>query len=348
GRVIRADHERAPLPRDRVLRHHPDAGLDVALRVVEERLARGPFVLGGDAVDAGRDVEIDHAVGTDEVESELGIRLVRLPVVRQAHSRELGLAALGADPLDGELRESPGERRILPAGDAEHEPTRARRAQVVDEEADTPRDLTGGVDLRLRTERLDDLALQFPHGRILSSGEVPAYAADVTDGWRASVGAEVERGTLRGDVDRLVESLVGRGVLLDRAEDLPGHARLEPTDELARRSADESLRRVLLQARARVGDVEVAHRELPDAVVRSEGGVAHPLHRELLGRVAEVRTGGVEERVVVAATQPQRHLARDGRADPALQRFAQHERLRVEPAPLVHEATESATLGVVV
>src|SRR5690606_15909938 len=187
--------------------------------------------------------------------------------VRQAHSRDLGFATRGADPLHGEWRESPGERRILPTGDAEHEAARTRRTQVVDEEADTSCDLTGGVDLRLRTERLDDLPLQFPHGRILSSGEVPAYAADVTDGWRASVGAEVERGTLRGDVDRLVESLVGRGGNLDRAEDLPGHARLEPTDELARRSADESLRRVLLQARARVGDVEVAHRELPDAVV---------------------------------------------------------------------------------
>src|SRR5690606_17624067 len=105
--------------------------------------------------------------------------------VRQAHSRDLGFATRGADPLHGEWRESPGERRILPTGDAEHEAARTRRTQVVDEEADTSCDLTGGVDLRLRTERLDDLPLQFPHGRILSSGEVPAYAADVTDGWRA-------------------------------------------------------------------------------------------------------------------------------------------------------------------
>ena len=38
-------------------------------------------------------------------------------------------------------------------------------------------------------------------------------------------------------------------------------------DELAGRPADEALRRVVLQAHARVGDVEVAHRELPDALV---------------------------------------------------------------------------------
>ena len=37
-----------------------------------------------------------------------------------------------------------------------------------------------------------------------------------------------------------------------------------------------------------------------------------------------------------------------GGADPALDRLAQHERLRVEPAALVHEAAEAAALGVVV
>src|SRR5262245_44650873 len=40
---------------------------------------------------------------------------------------------------------------------------------------------------------------------------------------------------------------------------------------------------------ARVGDVEVAHRELPDAVARREEHFLALLHREALGLVGEVR-----------------------------------------------------------
>ena len=45
----------------------------------------------------------------------------------------------------------------------------------------------------------------------------------------------------------------------------------------------------------------------------------------------------VEDRVVLAAAQPQRDLAGDQRGDPALDRLAQHQRLRVEPAALVEQ-----------
>ena len=47
---------------------------------------------------------------------------------------------------------------------------------------------------------------------------------------------------------------------------------------------------------------------------------------------------------ILAATQAQRDLAGDNRADPALQRFAQHERLRVEPAALIHQTAELTTI----
>ena len=78
----------------------------------------------------------------------------------------------------------------------------------------------------------------------------------------ASVGAEVERGGLVRGIRR------GFEVGLDLAgRDLVGLARLQVADELAGRAADDALQRVLLEARARVGDVEVAHRELADAVV---------------------------------------------------------------------------------
>ena len=57
--------------------------------------------------------------------------------------------------------------------------------------------------------------------------------------------------------------------------------------------------------------------------------------------------GRVEDRVVLAAAQAQRDRAVDRRADPLLDRLAQHERLRLEPAALVHEAPEPAALLVV-
>ncbi|VXB84363.1 hypothetical protein BACI9J_250001 [Bacillus altitudinis] len=63
--------------------------------------------------------------------------------------------------------------------------------------------------------------------------------------------------------------------------------------------------------------------------------------------VRQRRARGVEDRVVVAATQTQRDLAGDGGGDPALQRLTEHQGLRVEPATFVHQATETATLVVV-
>ena len=92
---------------------------------------------------------------------------------------------------------------------------------------------------------------------------------------------------------------------------------------------------------ARVGDVEVAHRELADAVLRREGGRAL-LHRQPLRVVGQVGRARVEDRVVVAAAQLDRHLAGDRARHPALRRLAQHQRLRIEPAALVQQAAETA------
>ena len=75
---------------------------------------------------------------------------------------------------------------------------------------------------------------------------------------------------------------------------------------------------VQFEAFAGVRDVQVAHRELPDAVGGSEGRVLDALHGEFLRLVGQVRAAGVEDGVVVAATQPQVHLAGDGGGHPAL------------------------------
>src|SRR5580700_1944963 len=92
-----------------------------------------------------------------------------------------------------------------------------------------------------------------------------------------------------------------------------------------------------------VGDVEVAHGELADAVTRGEGGFGL-LHAEALGMEGEVRRLGVEDGVVVAAAQLQGDFASDGFGDPALGGFAKHDCLGVEPATLVEEAAELAAM----
>src|SRR5690606_10483872 len=80
-----------------------------------------------------------------------------------------------------------------------------------------------------------------------------------------SVGAGVEGRALGCQVDRLGELLViGLG-----CRDLGGLTGGDLADELARGAADEAETCVLLEARAGVGDVEVAHRELSDAVHRT-------------------------------------------------------------------------------
>ena len=93
----------------------------------------------------------------------------------------------------------------------------------------------------------------------------------------------------------------------------------------------------------RVGDVVHLHRELADPVGGGERGRA-PLHAQPLRVVGDRLAARVEDRVVVAAAQLERHLAGDDRGDPRLERVAQHQRLRVEPAALVEQPPEPAAL----
>ena len=97
------------------------------------------------------------------------------------------------------------------------------------------------------------------------------------------------------------------------------------------------------QLGAGVGDVEIAHGELADAVARREGGLGL-LHAEALGMKREVGRFRIQDRVVVAAAQLDRDLAGDGACDPALRGFAQHDGLGIEPASLVEEAAQSAAV----
>ncbi len=111
---------------------------------------------------------------------------------------------------------------------------------------------------------------------------------------------------------------------------------------------DQAQPRILLELGAGVGDVEVAHGQLADPVDRTEGRVVGALHGQLVRVVAEGGAGRVEDGVVLPAPQPQHDLTRDRRADPALQRLAQHHRLGVQPPTLVHQPAQPTALVVVV
>src|SRR5699024_6163435 len=88
--------------------------------------------------------------------------------------------------------------------------------------------------------------------------------------------------------------------------------------------------------------------QLTNAIVWSEGGVFNAFHREFFWCVGQVRSGRVQDRVIIAATQAQGNFTGDGRTYPALDGFAQHQRLRVEPASLIHQAAQTVAVDVVV
>ena len=163
--------------------------------------------------------------------------------------------------------------------------------------------------------------------------------------------------------DRLHQSVPTSMAALSRASSLvsPSYAGFDgdPLGATGRQGAEqvavldqhlalvERLGGVQLQLGAGVGDVEVAHRQLPDPVGRPERRGLHTFHRQLVGVVGERRAVGAQDGVVLAAPQPERHLAGDQRGDPALHRLAQHQGLRVEPAALVEQPAEPAALVVI-
>ena len=98
---------------------------------------------------------------------------------------------------------------------------------------------------------------------------------------------------------------------------------------------------------AGVGDVEVAHGELADAVERGERGVFDFFHAQAFGLVGQVGRFGVQNRIVVAAAQFKGDFAGNGFGDPALGGFAQHEGLAVEPAALVEQTAEAQAVDAV-
>ena len=86
----------------------------------------------------------------------------------------------------------------------------------------------------------------------------------------------------------------------------------------------------------------IAHEQGQASALLAEEPLLEAAHLRT-GRALEERARG-EHRPVVAAAQPQRDRPGDRVADPAGQGLAQHQRLRLQPAPLVEEPAEPAAL----
>ncbi|MNN54091.1 hypothetical protein D3C81_1688850 [compost metagenome] len=112
-------------------------------------------------------------VGRDDIQRGLGIGLVALHVVGQAHGEEaIGvIAGFRAQAFHRALAEHAGGERVDAAADAEHQRLHARLAQAVLDEADTPLDFRldvfRAVERRLDIQFAGDGVLDGFHGVVL-------------------------------------------------------------------------------------------------------------------------------------------------------------------------------------
>jgi hypothetical protein len=119
---------------------------------------------------AGRMSTVIGAVGLDDGERGLRLGLVLLHAIGQAHRDEGGVAAFGAQLLDGALRQAAGGERIDAAADAQHQRLQAGLLQVVGQKVDAALQFKGGIEHGRDMQRRDDLAL-----RGIDGGQVCAH-----------------------------------------------------------------------------------------------------------------------------------------------------------------------------
>ncbi len=173
GGMVGADHQAAAGAGDGVLGDHADARLDIADDEVALRRLESfqGFQLFRQGFHRRTDVDGLLFVGADGRQRGLGIGLVLLHLVGQAHGDEaVGLVAgLLAQLLDGALGQQAGGERVDAAADPQHQGLQPGILQALLDEGDAPGDLRLHVGLRLE-RRLDlqglgDVALDLLHVR---------------------------------------------------------------------------------------------------------------------------------------------------------------------------------------
>lgn len=145
--VVGAHDEEPQLPGQGVLGDHALPGLEVpAVEIAEAFLAEhtGDFCFGG-ARRLG-DVDRHAVVGLDESERPLRIVFVRLDPVGKSDGPELRVPAAGAVLLYGELGQAASQRRILAAGDSQHETAGSGGGKVVNEKGAPPQNFLCRID----------------------------------------------------------------------------------------------------------------------------------------------------------------------------------------------------------
>ncbi|MCY1494238.1 hypothetical protein D9M68_280970 [compost metagenome] len=133
--MVGADHQAVVGVGDGELGDHADARLDVAGDEVATGVGQVVQVghLVGEADHGVGDVHRFFFVGANEVHGHLGVRLVVLDVVGQAHGDEAVavIAGLGTQFLDAELGQAAGGGGVDAAADAEYQHLEAGVAQAV-------------------------------------------------------------------------------------------------------------------------------------------------------------------------------------------------------------------------
>ena len=156
-RVVGTDDEGADLAGDGVLGGHAQAGLSIAaveigdvgkLHSIRHLLVEGQgswFDIDGGAV-----------IGLYEIEGNLGIVLIGLDAVRQAHGPELR----ALDAVHRQLREFSRQGGILAAGNSQHVSFRTGGVQVVNQEIYAALDFRFWIDKGAYTQGFYDGLLQ--------------------------------------------------------------------------------------------------------------------------------------------------------------------------------------------
>ena len=142
--MVGADHQAIVGVGDGELDDHANACLDVANHEVATGVAQLLQMadLLGQALDAVGNVDGADLIGTDEVQRRLGVVLVMLGVVRQAHGNEaiVGVSGLGTQFFDRKLSQASGRGRVHAAADAQYQHLEAGLLEGVLDEGLAPFD----------------------------------------------------------------------------------------------------------------------------------------------------------------------------------------------------------------
>lgn len=162
--VIGAHDQTAMRARNGILGDHALTRFDIAQqeillrRISKRHLASQHRIHHGIA---GRfDINGNRLVSRDDLERGLGVVLVVLFAIGQAHGDKHGIVAARAQLLHRPLRETPAHQGINAAADAQHQRPHSGALKIIGQKVDATPNLKLRIEVWLHTKLLDDFALQ--------------------------------------------------------------------------------------------------------------------------------------------------------------------------------------------